>query len=271
MQRKWTTDECDDLYNNYSYYIDHKKEAKEIFERSFDAIHTKAYRLGVTKKQFNSNLSILQEPIKSYIYGLLLSDGFIETITEKTGRYIQCCKYKEWLEKVCGAFGLSNISCMTNHGRFAGGFSNAFLYTLRTSAYKELHELKHKWYVIDDEWYDNKNKVHRRFTKVIPSDLELTPGCIANWYLGDGSISKVNGTNSFRIHLATMNFSRDEVILLSELLTELDIKNITAKDKTIWINRKKSVERFINYIYEYKISCYNYKFPDELIDYQRHL
>ena len=131
-------------------------------------------------------------------------------------------------------------------------------YRLATKFYVEFGKLRDKWYP------EGK--------KIVPDDIELTPECVANWYLGDGSITQNKTTKCFQLRLSTNGFSSDEVIFLSDLLNDtLDIHSRfyvhSAENKglVIHILRRRDVEIFLNYIRDFWISCYAHKFPVDLL------
>jgi hypothetical protein len=116
-----------------------------------------------------------------------------------------------------------------------------------------------------------KNKWYPEGKKIVPGDIELTPECVANWYLGDGSITQ-SKKKYFAIRLHTNGFPHNDVIFLSDLLDDkLDIHSRTyvhGKENNglvIHILRQKDVKTFLNYIKDFWILCYAYKFPDDLL------
>jgi len=219
--------------------------------------------------------------IKPYIDGLLLSDGHIQNHRNinRAYIYVQSCSNREWLDIICNDFFSFGIfSSVGNKIIRNTGWSNKngnVLYQLYTNinSYVYFKEQSERWY---RKWYDidNYNKYfwHKDETgdyfiwkKVIPRDIELSQEFLANEYLGDGSINNTRG-NAFQIQLSTYSFLRDDVVLLSDKIDErLDIKSSVTSRNAIIITKRRSVLEFLNYIKEYEISCYAYKFPKKLM------
>lgn len=219
-----------------------------------------------------SNQAILNE-LRNYIDGLMLSDGCIQYDRgNKTGWYQQNCKYKEWLEVISENFCKYIVECNLDDGRLiTGGYSpkgGSITYFLRTRHYVEFKEMKDRWY---KKWYDIDNYPERVwhldtdsgeyyiFKKIVPKDILLTSSCVANWYLGDGNRSISYSNN--QITIATNGFLNNDTTFLSELLSNtLNIKCSIDKHNRIGIYNKSNIKAFLNYINEYKIDCFDYKF-----------
>lgn len=208
----------------------------------------------------------------NYIDGLVLSDGHIHKGI-KTGQYMQKCKHKEWLDKIKGDLYSFSIESNVNNGKLMhGGFFNGlnkpeisgFNYSLWTKSYIEFKELRERWY---KEWYLDLDDGTRIITqKIVPKDICLNQECVANWYLGDGSIIK-HYCDSYRIEIATMCFKKEEVVFLSETLNNvLEINSYVDKRNAIYIGKLKDIISFIEYIKDYKVDCYSYKFPDRIME-----
>ncbi len=64
-----------------------------------------------------------------------------------------------------------------------------------------------------------KNKWYPNGTKIVPSDLKLTPLICAIWFCDDGSVIR-KSEKSLQLQLATDGFTKDEVEFLAELLSK---------------------------------------------------
>lgn len=179
--------------------------------------------------------------IRSYIDGLLLSDGNICTSSKFSGMYRQICKHKEWLDAISKKFhehGIKNTVSKT----IINGRRYYRLFTLSYPEFKTLHSL----------WYLNK-------IKVIPRDIELTPGCLANWYLGDGYLLPCGA-----IRIGKVGFSQeDSEFLIKKLNQELSIDSRKHKPRSIYIPQRDALV-FLKYIEDFKIPCYSYKWAHKL-------
>lgn len=260
---RWNTDKLDNLYDNYTYYKNHKEEAIRTFGCSWNAIALQASLL-CCNKQLKSNINILQS-LEGYISGLLLSDGSLKQVSMKSGLYYQRCKYYIWLDSIIKKFFEYGIKSIRSIGELRYiSFGVSYDYKMWTSSYIEFNELYNDWYMkdynvdeysinlwkVDDdsEWYVSK--------KIVPRYIELTPECVANWYMGDGDKDKYDC-----IKLSTQSFSIDEVEFLSELLNNtVDIRSVfNRKNRCIYISKSKDIPVFIDYVKGYIISCYDYK------------
>lgn len=264
----WTDDQLKELRDNYPFWSKHKKDAEKFFGRRWGSVTTKAWEEGI-KINFKSNHKILSN-CTDMINGLLLSDAHIGSKNNGvTGHYDQSCIKKEWLIHLKKEFDKYGIVCdvkihlkrkrITYKNRT---FTRSTIYKLVTSYYVEFGKLRDKWYSEGE--------------KIVPDDIELTPEWVANWYLGDGSITR-NKKNMFTIRLHTNGFLSDYVIFLSDLLNDtLDICSRTyihsikkngLEGLVIHILRQNDIKTFLNYIRDFWIECYSYKFPIDALRY----
>ncbi|GAI86654.1 unnamed protein product, partial [marine sediment metagenome] len=121
--------------------------------------------------------------------------------------------------------------------------------------YIELKDLWRKWYRPATE-EERKIQPWRKFIKIIPLDLELTPLTCLMWYIGDGCLGQSG--RSRKITLSTQGFAGQEVNQLSSKMKGLGIKTTTCKDKTIYV-WARSVSDFLDYIGPCPVKCYGYK------------
>lgn len=261
----WNSNELDDLYDNYQYYIKNKLEAESVFGRTWIAIKRRALKLGLNSDSYyRSNLSICGN-IKSYIDGLLLSDGNIDNRVASS-YYRQVCKYDEWLLNIKEVFDVNGIESIiklrfSKNNYIVGG---CFQFHLSTLFYKEFNSMRNRWY---KEWYDDpSDETNISYKKMVPEDIKLTPDCVSNWYLGDGSCTNYRGSN-YDVRFATCGFVHDDSVFLSNLFNEtLDIHSYVDYEDRIHLTRRNDIISFFDYIKLCSIpSCYSKKFPKELI------
>lgn len=232
----------------------------------------------MTRNYLTSNPAILNEA-RDYLDGLILGDGNIHHPRGrgKTSYYQHKCKYKNWLDKIDDDLYEYGIECgVSNERLHTGGFcseSGSILFYLWTHSYtefKKMHDRFYiKWYDIDDypetRWHEDKDSKGDWYIwqKIVPKDICLTPVCIANWYLGDGGTYKHTYENGYYTRLSTDGFLKEDTIFLVDLLSKLfDIKCSITKQGVIQISTQADISTFLNYIKNYKVDCYNYKFPD---------
>jgi LAGLIDADG DNA endonuclease family/Cytochrome C oxidase subunit II, periplasmic domain len=157
-----------------------------------------------------SNNIELSYNIKSFIYGILLSDGWITygSKTSKNARlgFKQSFTHFEYLWHVFNL--LSHYSSSYPHTTI-GKRNNTIVYGLEfftrsLPCFSQIHSL---WYY--------------QGTKVLPYDLfdYLTPIALANWIMGDGT------RNRYGLILCTDSYSlKDIILLINILIIKYDLK-----------------------------------------------
>ncbi len=252
--KKWTSDDCENLCDNYSYYLKNKDEAVNDFSRTWRSIEAKAQEIGIAVFKTKCCSFILSQ-LRSYIDGLMLSDGNIVVRNNSAGYYRQNCHYKEWLVDISNKLSLYDIEVLVDNkptlksSVYKGRVIKGSVYNLRTHNYSEFVDM---W----KRWYSNN-------FKIIPRDIDLTPECVSNWYLGDGCTSRGSGLLS----LSTKGFIEEDVDFICDKLNNiLDISFHIDKSNCVMTYKLRNRKIFLNYIKDYIPSCYSYKFPKELIN-----
>ncbi len=207
--------------------------------------------------------------------GLLLGDGGIS----KQNFYTQSSISIEWLEDISYWFRYNGFNSNIYPLR-KFGFNMSQLYKLYTSVSPIFEEQRKRWYkhyyVIDGYpeklWHEDEDGEYFIWHKIIPFDIFLTPECVANWYMGDGSIYKRKLQNSYVLSLATDSFTKKEVNFLVDLLNEQITDNFYLKKKRlrksgeqsyiIQLTKRENISEFIEYIRPCVVSCFDYKIPD---------
>lgn len=225
-------------------YVDKKKSAIQIAKelKCSDGVirhHLKKHDIGIRGLSEACSL-VVQRHRKidlnatDYIDGLLLSDGHLVRLNWSTG-YTQTCKFREWLKHIVNELLKSGIEGAIYKFQKGGKYYH-FLWTRYYSGLNELH----------DRWYSNGKK-H------VPEDIELTPRCVANWYMGDGSLS--DRAALFR----QTAFEYEEMQNLSEKLNKvIGVNSHVRKNKTIYIP-VKDTPKLLKYIEPFKLPCFDYK------------
>ena len=275
MSRLWTTDEIEMLCENSNYYLNNIDIAVEEFRRSKVGIRIKLNRLGLTSTIYKSNQAILNE-LRGYIDGLMLSDGsIVNGGISHAYAYSHGCKYKSWLDKISDDLSKYNVESNVSNGKLVYGFKKGgsiryLLWTRRYTEFKVMYNRWYKkWYDIDNYseilWHEDEKSIGDFYIwkKTIPKDIFLTPVCVANWYLGDGNIKVKDG---YTLTIATMGFLREDISYLQELLLDvLDIEFNIEKRGILGIYNYHDISVFLNYIKNYRVNCYDYKFPERLL------
>lgn len=221
----------------------------------------------------------------SYFDGLMLGDGCLDKNNNSINyRYSQGCmaSCKEWLEYIRKRFELEGIYCNMylqskagiyydkSFGRFINRSGN---YLLASHSYDFFTEQEKRWYRKDynvDEynthyWHKDINGDWYIRKKIVPKDIRFTPECIANWYMGDGTIGRT-ANNYGTIKLFTNSFTKEEVDFLSFILEDQIVETTyvglqSSKMYIIQINKRLSSRVFLDYVRPCveKVKCFNYK------------
>lgn len=222
----------------------------------------------------------MNQEFMSKINGLLLGDGCIAVNNTKnisksgecrisTGyRYIQGSINKSWLDDI----GMWLLSFGVKFGIHIDKYATSKLpvnifYKLNSGFNDCFKSIRNNWY--KPIFYEDKNGFECfRNKKIVPRDIQLTPECVANWYMGDGCLSPYhNRKNQYRIEIGTCGFNHDDVEHLVFLLNDQVVEGAYRgkSSNNIWISRKNSVNSFLEYVFPYMIPCFNYKIKEEFL------
>lgn len=135
-------------------------------------------------------------------------------------------------------------------------FSSGFLLAQFSRWYRPVTDevRETRWFATNRKWY-----------KILPDDVVLTPLTITVWFEGDGGTGWISRPN-VQLWLATNSFAREEVSKLSELLLPFGIharvcKKLTKKQITweLAVCAVADVNIFFDLTERYIHSCYRYK------------
>ncbi len=212
--------------------------------------------------------------------GLMLGDGCItKSKMHKNYHYAQPCNYLEWVINIKNLFisnGFNSTISEVKPNLLHYIPKPNYSYTLQSNYIEFFTNQHNRWYIKDyniDEypksrWHLNeKNEEYFAWHKTVPKDISLTPECILNWYLGDGSLINPKYYNHKYISIATCSFYESELEHLVFLLNDqvVDCAYFKKSDNYIQISTNSGVKSFFNYINYLDIpNCYYYKFIDEV-------
>lgn len=192
-----------------------------------------------------SQNNILDFQTKEIITGCLLGDGTLQN-GKISSRFGYSCKDKEIIEWIKNKLNKTIGSCPIidrKQNRFGKDLQS---YGILSHACHELLKLR-------KTWYPNN-------TKIVPSNIELTPTICLFWYLGDGSLHFTQkGTRYINLH--TECFSKKCIEMLANKLNKLNVKTTINKKETYSIIRIScdSTELFLNYMEPNPIRYFDYK------------
>jgi len=200
--------------------------------------------------------------------GLLLSDGTLSKPNPKHRhvnsrlRIPQRADRIEWLNWIKGFLieRRIKVNLVTNEERSFTDPRNGKIYVTQPQylLYTEHLPFFREQY---QRWYPNGEK-H------VPIDINLSPLTLAQWYMGDGSLSFRTGHGrTHAIFFYTYDFTEQECDFLGNKLKEkygFNIKtykrsNRKYKGKEIYISGKRDVLRFLEMTRPYMVDCFAYK------------
>lgn len=207
-----------------------------------------------TSLAISNHVALTKEALE-FLYGNLLGDGHLCTLSEFSACLIYGSKYKsylEWSSAQLVVYGIGQAGKINKHEQKLPRYSKTYVsFHYDSKSYIELKGLHSRWYRSATE---EERAEGRKFIKIVPFDLELTALICRQWYIGDGNLDR-----RWRvITMATGGFEEVEVNHLVGMLCELKFRAKRQKDNTIRISQR-SASDFLNYIGPCPIKCYEYK------------
>jgi len=177
-----------------------------------------------------------------WLYGELLGDGCLQSISPYSARFQYASKHKEYIKYISDtlkSFGIKRSGRIPKVKKY-----NSYYYQYKSCSYIELLTIYKKWYP------EGK--------KIIPRDIVLTPLVCRQWYIGDGTL-KCPVYEKPSIRLCTNGFKIDDVNWLVKQLNNLGFKSTRQPaDNVIYIS-VNSIENYLKYIGRCPVKCYQYK------------
>jgi len=231
-------------------YLEDEMSTTEIAKKynvTQRAVSTKLKRYNVRMRSLSEAQKLISFNIDlskyamNFLNGLLLGDGGLTLVNEKSVSYRHVDKNKSYIRWLKAK--LEELGFKINHI----SQTETDYYRIQTRCYRNLKE----YY---NYWYPNGRKK-------IP-DIKLSPITLLNWYVGDGSYRKgKNNTKKSEKVVICISFDVEGRNVMSEKLKELGIENSIYSD-SIYI-KAKGRERFFNFMFSGSEipTCYMYKFP----------
>lgn len=236
---------------NWEYWVC-QKDMKEIA----DKYNTDFRRISYWMKRGNIPARIGKKPPNhveltkkalEFIEGELLGDGCIMQASKQSANFHYSSKYLEYINFMSSKldnYGIGQSGKIYEKDR--RNEHKGLYYNYHSRNYAELLPIR-------EEWYPNNKKI-------IPKDLELTSLVCKQWYIGDGSLGK----NRYRLTFHTEGFIREDILFLISKLKEIGFKaNINKSNynqyKIRLANPKKQIPKFLDYIGQCPVQCYQYK------------
>lgn len=165
---------------------------------------------------------------------------------------------KEWAEYLFNLFVNNNICIVGNtiYKRNPSGKSPNFSWSFETCNIIELGNLHKTWYTKNNDYNLKLGQgfKNRKYLKIIPTNLNLTPKSLLHWYVGDGTVYSSGGC---MIHTEGFNWKEVE-FLRYKLKQEFNIFTSHNKKNTIYL---PTIERakLLEIVGKCPVKCYNYK------------
>jgi hypothetical protein len=187
--------------------------------------------------------------------GELLGDACLISPTGFQAYFSECVGFdkKEWLKYIYDMLANNKIPIKENaiyYRRDKPGWQ------FHTRSTIELGNLHKKWYIENKSFNFAQSRTfsNRRYIKIIPKDISITPCVLLHWYIGDGSNKKNGGSI-----LCTNGFTYNEVEFLRFRLKEdLEISTSHYKDGTIGFAKGEQL-KLLDVIGLCPVKCYEYK------------
>jgi len=223
------------------------RDIAEMFGVDNTTIYRHMKKLGIERrdKSVNVNEGVqtnhlnLSDQATEFIEGCLLGDGSIFNHGKMSARYAHTdnsFKYINWLSSKLCDFGIEQIGEIRYNEQAEG-----LTYQYWSKSYPELRELREKWY--------------RTKNKRIPSNFEVSPVRVFNWYIGDGTLYRNRSCK-----LGSYTFSKEELKKIASQLRDKGIEASTIKSG-IYVSVFSSID-FFEYMLESNLAppSYSYKF-----------
>jgi hypothetical protein len=157
---------------------------------------------------------------------------------------------KEWIQHIWSMFEESGMRFASRIYLSHGGWR---FHTMKTM---DLKEEWTRWYRINPGFDPSRRASfsNRRYVKIVPVNLKLSPLSLLHWYIGDGHRDADGAAQ-----LCTQGFRRDEIEFLRlRLLEDFGIGSSSGKDGSIRLCRM-DCERLLKTVGKSPVMCYNYK------------
>lgn len=203
-------------------------------------------------RRLQSNHVDLRGRVLEFLNGLLLGDGHLNQ-HKWSSAYCESSKSKGYLKCLSEElenFGIEQCGRIKRQEKDMHFPNNKICHTIafhyNSQCYIELKDLWRKWYRPATE-EERKVWPWRKFVKIIPLDLELTPLTCLYWFLGDGHLDIALNGKAFGITLCSQCFEVTEVDFLMALLGSLGFKISRNADNKIRI-WTRSAQGFLSFI-----------------------
>jgi hypothetical protein len=210
-------------------------------------IRDKSESVSLATSTLDYNVSFLDSHMIGIIEGILIGDGTIGcNHRTRVGRLSISGQYEEFIKycyKLLYSYKPSEPQYIKSDGRKGGTGT----WSISTKYHPDFYKIYQKWYIPH---------------KDVPENINFTQLMVLLWYLGDGSISSSNESNSVNLYFSTNSFSKDKIkSILIPKFKEIDIQvSRITHDNRLFI-KTNSIVKLLNYMGgKSPVQCYSYKF-----------
>jgi hypothetical protein len=252
LDKKMSTTE---LANQSEKIFGIKVGASTIFKelvRNKIPVRSKSESVSRALSTLNIDETYLNEIILEWVDGFLLGDGGISFNNRSNfmgSRFQIGSSEQEWSRYAMSKFNSYGAAEPHERGKIDEKHPNKIWHS-QTLTHPDIITQARRWYS-GENW-----------KKVIPPDVRITPTSILLWYLGDGSLTYIEESNTYVVRFATCAFSVEDVEnILMPKLTRLGLECSRDESKNDIRIKAASIGHFFDIIgHKSPISCYDYKF-----------
>jgi len=254
----------------YDFYFKlglNRRQTAEKLNCSEDLVAYRLKKMGLKPKNMSDCVeagkkrsTVLSKELVEIIDGEMLGDGGL-IVYKNQGSFRESVGFdkKNWAIYLMDLFRNNSVPIVGDklYRRKPCGKSNNHTWSFATLNTMELGNIYRVWYKINKDFNIKKPMgfSNRKFIKIVPQNLHLTPKALLHWYIGDGSINKVGG--GCVLHTEGFTYNETE-FLRYRLKKDLGILSVHYNESIIGISRKER-EKLLNIIGFCPVKCYEYK------------
>lgn len=202
-------------------------------------------------KKFQKECNIIIDSfLDENIVGWILGDGGMRIMKNSINPFFNYTDKKEdhilYISSILTKYGIKNNINFN---------SNNSCYQLQSETRPEFHKYYDLFY-----GYEGLNENNQK-RKILPN-ITLTPIILKNWFIGDGSSVKQNGTNNHKGQISCKyknDFIIDQLNKIHEDISVYSYKTATGTTCYTYHFSNKNFIKFLEYIGECPIESYKYK------------
>ena len=222
---------------------------KEIIRHNIP-IRSKSESVSMATCTLDRDLTWMNSDMVEWVDGFILGDGAISMSNKETfmgSRFGIETSQIEWAKYSTCKLSPYQPSDPIPYRKIDDKHPNQ-LYQVKTLTHPDIINQAKRWY--------------QNGFKKVPKDVVISPISIMLWYLGDGSLTVVEESNTAFIRFATCSFLVDDIEnILMPKFRDIGFECVRDSSKNDIRLSASSIVKFFNYIgHKSPIECYDYKF-----------